>query len=255
MQVNLKSVSEYKRYNSYAEICNFVELPEVQRNIISKQLENMRIYVSDCIEKGMEPIFGCIDLVKVSSYPKMFLVDGNHRYNIIQSFYNSNIHIPIHVMIYKVDTYEEMENIFRLRNLGVPVPEFLTVKAKDDIEGKKRLIKDIASWVENIQTFRYRNGNRPYVNISNFLDLLQKSKLYTIIDSIEDFEKVLNLLNTESYSFVVSLDDKGKRKHGITANMMKVWSDAKVYIGYNSNFPYLAPDYDISRFKTLLKKN
>lgn len=251
----LKTVSEYKRFNSYAEISNLIEIPDIQRNIIPKQFEAMKLYVSSCLEKGIEPVFGTIDLVKVSSYPKMFICDGQHRILTIEDFYKNNIHIPLHIMIHNVETYEEMEDIFRIRNLGIPVPEFLTVKAKGDIANKQSLIKEIASWIENIPTFRYRNANRPYVNITQFLDSFLKSKLYNVIDNRDEFEKVLNLINSESYQYVLSLDDKGRKKLGITANMMKVWNETSVYIGYNSNFPYLSPDYDITRFKNLLCKD
>lgn len=250
----LKTISEYKRYNSYAEIANFIQKPEIQRNIIPKQIDAMKLYVSSCLEKGIEPVFGSVDIVKVSSYPKMFITDGQHRMMVIEDFYRNNIHIPIHAMIHNVETYEEMEDIFRIRNLGIPVPEFICVKAKDDISKKQNLIRDIASWIEKLPTFRYRNANRPYVNITIFLDCLLKSKLYSIIETQEDFEKVLNLINSESYQYVLSLDDKAKKRLGITVNMMKVWSDTSVYIGYDASYPYLSPEYDITRFKTLLNK-
>jgi hypothetical protein len=250
----LKTVSEYKRFNSYAEIANFIETPEIQRNIIPKQIEAMKLYVSSCLEKGMEPVFGTIDLVKVSSYPKMYISDGQHRLLVIEDFYKNNTHLPIHVMIHNVETYEEMEDIFRIRNLGVPLPDFLTIKAKGDISKKQTLIKELATWLEQIPTFRYRNANRPYVNITTFLDFFLKSKLFNIIENKDEFEKVLNLINSESYQYVLSLDDKGKRKLGITANMMNVWTDSNVYIGYNTNYPYFSPEYDISRFETLLGK-
>ncbi len=251
---SMKTVSEYKRFNSYAEIASFIEKPEIQRNIIPKQIENMKMYVSGCLEKGMEPVFGSIDIVKVSSFPKMFIVDGQHRLSVIEGFYRDNIHIPIHTMIHNVENYEEMEDIFRIRNLGIPLPEYLTIKAKGDISKKQTLIKNIATWTEKLPTFRYRNANRPYVNINIFLDNLLKSKLYNIIDSQEEFEKVLNLINSEAYQYVLSLDDKGKKKHGITANMMKVWTESNVYIGYDTSYPYFSPEYDITRFKTLLNK-
>jgi hypothetical protein len=255
MFVALKSISEYKRYNSYAEISSLIEKPNIQRNIISKQIDSMKLYTKSCLDKGVEPVFGSVDIVKVSSYPKMFIVDGQHRISVIESFYNENIHIPIHAMIHSAETYEEMEDIFRIRNLGVPVPEFMTIKAKDDIGKKQNLLKNIATWLEKIPTFRYKNANRPYVSIINFLDNFLKSKLYTIVETQEEFEKVLNLLNSEAYYYVLSLDDKGKKRAGITANMLKVWGDSKVYIGYDATYPYLSPDYDITRFKTLLNKN
>lgn len=251
---SLKNITEYKRYNSYAELADIIETPSIQRNIIPSQVDAMIEYANVCLEKNMEPIFGSIDIVKVNSYPKVFIVDGQHRILAIQNFYKKNIHIPIHTMIHKVETYEEMEDIFRFRNLGVPLPEYMTIKAKDGISKKQNLIKDIATWLEQIPTFRYRNANRPYVNISSFLDCLLKSKLYEIIDTQEEFEKILNLINTEAYQYVLSLDDKGKKKLGISPNMMKVWTQTNVYIGHNSNFPYFDSEQDITRFKTLISK-
>jgi hypothetical protein len=34
------------------------------------------------------------------------------------------------------------------------------------------------------------------------------------------------------------MDDKQKRKHGITENMMEIWSQNKIYIGYNKDFTF-----------------
>jgi hypothetical protein len=248
----LKPICSYKKFSSYAEICNQIEIPKIQRNIIDHQIENMKTFVKDCIGNKTEPIFGCLDLVKVETYPLMYIVDGQHRLSVIQDFFKQGIHIPIHTMIYSVSTHDEMIDIFRYRNLGIPVPSYL-LEAKDDIEGKTQLIKDISTYLEKeVKTFRYKSCNRPYVSIVNFLDCFTKSKLYTIVSSVEDFVKILHLINTECYQNVEALDEKGKKKLGITPNMMKVWNEAGIYIGYNTNYPYFNPDIDISKYMNLI---
>lgn len=252
----IKAVSEYKRYGSFAELQEFIEIPDIQRDLMPKQVHSMKLHIKDRVEKGLEPIFGTIDLASVKGNPKLYICDGQHRIESIRdTFLKDKIIVPIHTMIYFVDTYEEMEEIYKVRNLGVPVPDYF-LDLKNKVNLKKDVLKDIREYLErdDNKVFRYRVSHRPYININTFLEIFVKSKLYVIIDTIHDFGKVFDLLNTEAYNFIHRLDEKGKRKYGITSNMMSVWDDAGVYIAYDYNFQYLDKDYDISRFKILLNK-
>lgn len=246
--VLLKPISQYKRYSSYNELHSIIEIPDIQRNVIPKQVHNMELYIQECITKSMEPVFGTIDLVSIKGDQKLHLVDGQHRFLAIKNVYlNSKVIIPIHTMIYNVETYEDLENIFRLRNLGVPIPEYY-INLKQKADTKLSLVKEITSYLEDIPIFSYKRNTRPYINLPIFMEGLINSKLFSIINNMDDFIKVLYQLNLNAYNVICSLDEKGKRRLGITQNMINVWSEHKMYVPYDSNMVYFGKDFDIAPF-------
>lgn len=246
--VLLKPITQYKRYSSYLELHNNIEIPDIQRNVIPKQVHNMELYIQECINKSIEPVFGTLDLVSIKGDPKLHLVDGQHRLLAIKNMYfNNKVVIPIHTMIYNVETYEDLENIFRLRNLGVPIPEYY-INLKQKADTKLFLVKEITSYLEAIPVFSYKRNTRPYINLPIFIEGLIQSKLFSIINSMDDFINILYKLNLNAYNTICSLDEKGKRRLGITQNMINTWSEHKMYIPYDSNMVYFSKDFDIAPF-------
>ena len=246
--VLLRPITQYKRYSSYLELHSIIEIPDIQRNVIPKQVHNMELYIQECITKSIEPVFGTLDLVSIKGDQKLHLVDGQHRFLAIKNVYlNNKVIIPIHTMIYNVETYEDLENIFRLRNLGVPIPEYY-INLKQKADTKLSLVKEITSYLEDIPIFSYKRNTRPYINLPIFMEGLINSKLFSIVNNMDDFIKVLYQLNLNAYNVICSLDEKGKRRLGITQNMINVWSEHKMYIPYDSNMVYFGKDFDIAPF-------
>lgn len=244
-------IVSYKRYNNFADLYTSIEIPKIQRDKIETQVNSIKDYIIKCIDEyKREPVLGSIDLCSINSNPKMFVIDGQHRLFAIEALFKMNIIIPIHCMIYQVHSYEEMEEIFRIRNAGIPVPDYLLKDAKNNIDIKRDLLREIMKVLEGdiFKTFRYTNTNRPYVNIHNFIDALLKSRIYTIINSVKDFMDCMRLINVECQVHILSLDVKGKRRLGISDNMLKVWNQTGEYFGYDLNFPYLSPEYNIDKF-------
>jgi hypothetical protein len=251
----LKPIATYKKFSSYSELRNHVKIPDVQRSLMPKQIHAMRLYIQESVNKGVEPVFSVIDLVKIRGDNILHIVDGQHRfYSIEAEFLENKYVVPIHSLIYEVESYEDLEEIFKLRNLGVPLPEYYSTLRGQD-KSKKHLYEQIAKYLESCdKAFRYNVSSRPYININTFLDGLIKSNLYSIINTLEDFIKILNLLNSEAYNFIYGLNEKGRQRFGISYNMITTWNRSKFYLGYDLNMPYFSDKYDISRFVTLLNK-
>jgi len=251
----LKPIATYKRYSSYMELESFIEVPDIQRSLMPKQVNNMELYIQECVDKSTEPVFGTIDLVQIKGNPKLQVVDGQHRFFAIKNMAAKKILVPIHCMIYDVDNYEGLEEIFRVRNLGVPIPEYY-INLKKRSESKIGLIKEITAYLESNYggIFSYRRNTRPYMNLSIFMELLIKSRLYTIINTLDDFIKILHQINLNSYEYLIGLDEKGKRRLGITQNMINVWSENQMYIPYDSNFTFLSKEYDITLLQKLIEQ-
>ena len=249
----LKHIATYKRFSSYVELESCIEVPDIQRSLMQKQLNNMELYIQECVNKSIEPVFGTIDLVQIKGNPKLQVVDGQHRFFAIKNMATKGVIVPIHSMIYEVDNYEGLEDIFRVRNLGVPIPDYY-INLKKNSDAKIGLIQKISAYLESNYggIFSYRRNTRPYMNLNIFMELLIKSKVYTIINTEDDFVKVLHQINLKAYEYLIGLDEKGKRRLGITQNMINVWSENQMYIPYDSNFTFLSKEYDITILQKLL---
>ena len=228
---------QYKRYSSYTELPEKIFIPNIQRNIIKEHVESMRKHIRDYIKEEKEPIFGTIDLALFED--KYYIVDGQHRYCAIQREYIENgINVPIHCMIYNVNEEKSIDEVFKVRNKGIPVPKFvLSVK-----ETKKDLLKEIATYLETLcpSIFRHKGGlTRPKININVFLEHYRGTEEYKSIETLDQFKVAFEKLNAQCLEVLCLMDDKQKRKHGITEKMIALWSQYKIYVGYSRDFDFL----------------
>lgn len=245
----IKPFIVYKRFNSCLELQSNLYIPSVQRNLIQEHVDKMRTHIKESITKGKEPIFGSIDLCFFEG--KHYLIDGQHRYTAIrQEYQESNTLIPIHSLIYYVNSEEELEEIFVTRNKGIPIPSFiLSMK-----ETKKELLKDMTTYLERTcpSIFKHDKFARPYININTFLEHFRMSKIFGLIETLDHFHQVFKMLNQECYTKINMMTDKQRKKYGITDRMLLAWSEHKIYLGMHKNFEFL-DELDIEGYKELLK--
>jgi hypothetical protein len=234
---SIMTVFSYKKFESITDIPLDVFIPSLQRNIIKEHVESMRKHIREYVKLGKEPIFGTLDFVLYKD--AYYLIDGQHRYTAIQKeLLDNDINVPIHTMIYEVNDEALVEEIFKIRNRGIPVPKFmLSIK-----ESKKDVLKEASTYLETLcpAIFKHKGGLlRPKINIETFLEHFRVAPFFKSVATLDDFIKVFTLVNQECFSRLCSMDDKEKRKHGITENMIEVWSGYKIYIGYNKDFDFL----------------
>lgn len=232
----IMTIFSYKKFDSITDIPLDVFIPNIQRNIIKEHVESMRKHIREYVILGREPVFGALDFVLYNG--AYYLVDGQHRYTAIQKeLLDNDTIIPIHAMIYEVHSEDMIEEIFKIRNRGIPVPKFmLSIK-----ESKKDVLKEAATYLENLcpDIFKHKGGLlRPKINIEIFLEHFRVAPFFKSVITLNDFIHVFNLVNQECFSRLCSMDDKEKRKHGITEHMIELWSGYKIYIGYNKDFNF-----------------
>jgi hypothetical protein len=229
---------QYKRFASYLDLPENIFIPNIQRSIIKEHVDSMRKHIREYVKLEKEPIFGTIDLVLFED--KYYIVDGQHRFCAIQREYIENgISVPIHSMIYSVVEEKSIEEIFKVRNKGIPVPKFmLSVK-----ETKKDLLKEIATYLETLCPiiFRHKGGlTRPKININTFLEHYRVTEEYKNIETVDQFKVLFEKLNMACFEKLCAMDDKEKRKYGISEHMITLWSQYKIYVGYAKDFDFLA---------------
>jgi hypothetical protein len=226
----------YKKFNSCLELESNLYIPSIQRDIIPQHVQEMRNHIQDYAKKGKEPIFSSVDIAILDS--RYYVIDGQHRISAIQKEYEENkLLIPIHSLLYVIENEEELEELFRLKNSNVPVPDFiLSVK-----ETKKELLKHITSYLLTSYPgiFKTDAQNRPYININTFIENFRVSKIFTYIETKEQFVEVFNVMNQFCYSKISTMVEKQKNRYKISPRMLSTWAENSIYVGYSNNFEFL----------------
>jgi len=240
----LKHIVNYRKFSSYLELKEYIEIPNIQRDLIHIQIIEMSNYIRRCIQNNIEPVFGTLDLVNINGTSKLYICDGQHRFFAIKNEYeNYSTIVPIHTLIYTVDSYEELVEIYKLRNMGVKVPDYYLSIEKDIID-KKGLLQQINSFLSGLKLFRMTGKTRPYVNINDFVDAFTKSKFFNLINTIEDFKNLLYAINQVCYNEVNSMDERRSKKLGISSRMIDTMAQYDWFIGYDLNYPYFEDNYN-----------
>ena len=249
MSKKLKPVAFYKRFNSITEIDN-VEIPAVQRLLIKSHVDELKEHVIDSYEKSKEPIFGTLDLAYYRH--KYWVVDGMHRLACLKELYvEKNIIVPINALVYYISLDTELEEIFTIRNKSIPIASFLLSMN----EKKKELLKYVTAFLEQNfkNVFRHDRILRPYIHINSFLENFRKSKLYDIINDEKEFVDVFNALNQYCFEKVYGMEEKEKKRYGISKTMIDLWNKDGVFVGYDKNYEIFSEKFDITPYKKYVK--
>jgi len=245
----IRPIATYKKFNSILEI-DTICIPAIQRTLIRPHINDLKVHIKESLAKGREPIFGTIDLAYYNH--KYWAVDGQHRLTSLQELYNEEkIIIPVHTLIYNVNSDTELEEIFNIRNKSIPISIFIA----DENEKKKQLIKDITEFLstDHKNIFRYDKILRPYIHVDTFLEQFRSSKLYSAINTKEQFISLFNMLNQYCFNKVSVMNDKQKRKYGLSKAMIDLWTLNGIFIGYDKNYEIFSEDFDITPFLVILK--
>lgn len=225
----------YKKFDSFADIekLNCI-VPDIQRDIIPEHVEEIRSYIQRMHEKGKEPILSTLDIAKWGT--KYFLCDGQHRFVALQQFFRQGFKIPIHCMIYEVNSQEEIADIFLTKNQNCPLPSYLTQEqsSKQSSLGLKELQAYLVSRYTVV--FKHSKTSRPYIYINDFMDqfaeLIKEKEISSFVSYFEE-------LNQACYLRLKDLNRRPeeKRKLGISDRMMNFWDEHGIYVGYKTTGP------------------
>lgn len=235
-----------ERYEKFFNVSDFeknLKIPNFQRNIDMKVIDKIVEYIYEACVRQKHPALGCLELCQIKGPIKtLYLIDGQHRYAAIKKLYEEkHTIIPINALIYTVNDFEEMKSLFTVRNLGTPMPFYYL---ESDVSEHIDLIKEIETVMNGIPVFKSGTANRPYTSKTSFLSAFLNSDFYknNHIKSREDFIQLLHYINNYSFNIVTKMDEKVRKRKGISEKMMKVWSDCGWYFPYDANYPYFNSD-------------
>lgn len=228
----------YKKFENCMDLIPMMCIPSVQRDINENHIKNLRNHIQDFHSLKKEPLFSSVDLAFLEG--KFYVCDGQHRITAIRREYEENkIIVPIHAMIYNVYTYEELEQIFRTKNMNLPIPDFIL----NLDEKKMNLLKQIHTYLlkKYPNIFDDKKILRPYINTNFFIETYRNSIYYNSIETLENFIELFEKENQKAKEIVQNMDEKNLNKHKISEKMLKVWTENNLYIGYSKGLDFLIP--------------
>lgn len=232
-------MTETKKYNSYEEIENKLHLPSFQRDINRNVVDEIKEYIKSRRKENLDLTIGVIDLCKLNG--QLFCIDGQHRIKALEELYNeTKKDIPFYCIIYTVSSKEEMEEIFKIRNYNIPLPDFIISPPI----GKQDLIREISRFMMDLPLTKIgKSGSktrRPNIDLNRFMDFLTDSELLNQCQIIEDFTAVFWKIN-EKIRKNRNKEDFLKT-HNISENMLKTIEDkcsnyeCKIFIGLYTDY-------------------
>src|SRR5438132_13860642 len=135
-------MSEVKTYNSYEDIEDKIYVPSFQRDLNLELVADIKKYIYERYKQKLHLCIGVLDFCKYNA--QLFVVNGQHRVKALEEFYKeTGNEIKFHAIIYTVTSQEEMQEIFKLLNSGLKVPDFILNLPTD----KQKLIRKINKFI------------------------------------------------------------------------------------------------------------
>lgn len=238
-------------HQSYGEIYNMIHKPSIQRDIDENVVLEMRQHIKDTLSWGRTPIFGCLDVVNYKGI--YYVTDGMHRLRALQDEYLENgIPVQFNIIYYNVDLWSDLVYIFEMRNKSVPLPDYIKFGNDPNV----LLLKDIQNYLSTTYPVIFNTkNNRPYINLTNFMNKLTNSELLKSIDSLDKFKLAFVKANNDVKN---NTNNPGWcKKNGnitITSPMYLTCKGCGVYLGLDNNLTWLNYPYIPVSSKFILKK-
>jgi hypothetical protein len=236
---------------SYSDIQNTIYVPSIQRNIDENVVLEMRQHIKDTLAIGRTPIFGCLDIVNFNGV--LYVTDGNHRLSALRDEYNENgIPVQFNVIYYNVDTWDDLTCIFEIRNKNVPLPDYIKFRNEPNVE----LLKEIQNHLTlNYNVIFNNKSNRPYINLTSFMNSLSTSILFKSIidnDTLNKFKLAFIKANNDVKNNSINIS--WCKKNAVTNPMVLTCTGCSIYLGLDRNLTWLNYPYIPTISKFYIKK-
>lgn len=212
--------------------------PDCQRPLIQSVVNEMIEHGKKKVSLNQLPIFGTIDVAVYQSPmgPTQYIVDGQHRYEALKSLYIIGYNrIPVHVMYYICNSYDDVREIFRVRNLNVVVPEYIMSNSN-----KSLLLNSIASFLRDFSSIFCERKNRPYIYLPDFMNKISDSRWIKSIHNIEDFKRKIAIVNNNLRSKLENIDFK--RSQTISPQMESHWNSNRIFLGVDKYYSWMGDE-------------
>lgn len=235
--------SEIKENITFFEVKDS-KIPDFQRPLDAKVVLNMQKHIRSQKKIKKKPYFGVLDICILDD--TKYIIDGQHRFEALKNEYSKrpdsedlmnfiDDNIKFDAIYYYVDSYEEMLNIFQVRNLGVEIPEY--VRNSDD--KNRNLLFEINAFISEFHCYKNTSVKRPHIHINGFLNfLVQENVLEELnISNMEDFKKLFKRKNKIIKKNI--RDEDYRKKNEITVSMIEKCEAFQNYLGLIKNHKWI----------------
>lgn len=217
---------EIFEFSKFSEIEGF-SIPAFQRRLDVSIVDEIAQHIKDQRDRMKTPYLGAIEVAECGGI--IYIIDGQHRYEAYkQDYQNYRKRTKIMILKYHVDDYSEMLNIFRIRNMGVQVPEYILYSESENL---RQLMISIEEYISDIPGFVKKEVRRPNVNIAKFMKIITEENVLegNRIKTLDQFINFLKVKNMIIYNLLN--DGSFCRRQRITEPMCKTANSNGNFIG------------------------
>ena len=235
-------MQEITTFFNYDLIKNRIFSPSFQRSVNFDVVNNIKTHILEFRKLDKYPILSILDFAQYEGV--YYVIDGHHRLNAIKQLCEEGIVIPFRAIVYNISSFEEMKNIFILRNSGIEVPNYILHPPSN----KEELIKVIRIKLLEYKTkkddgiFKSLSSkntriNRPYINIDIFMNTIINCDCFVNIVNLNDFLYIFNILNENIKKKLATSKASFIKINTITDKMVQTVCESfdPIYIGVLKN--------------------
>jgi hypothetical protein len=188
----------YTAFVKNKDFLDFVKIPEIQREIDTEWVNNLKEQILKEKTKRGYYDFGLFDIACLNN--TLYILNGQHRYAILNELDGD---IIIELRIYHVKSEQEMNELFMKVNGSRPsvIMKSSTSQMKMN-HVRKYLIAKYNSYIT-----KSKNPRRPNINIDSLIEKLEEEDLFTNMSHDDIINKIEQLNEMYIYSKPDNLKD------------------------------------------------
>lgn len=212
-----------------------IEIPQFQRIVNKNRVDKIYESIKKIMKNGEEPFLpSCIVICKTKD--SYYVVDGNHRYEVIKRLYEiDNFNLTFFVNWIDLENINDVEKIFKMVNNSIPLeelPEGIKINQINPI--KFHFMKKYSYFFSD-----KKNPYRPSISENLFGEVIGKiiknnSNLTSleIINKIEEFNLILSTKNS------IFFQKKSENIASIDNAIIKAHNKGEFYLGlFHTKWP------------------
>lgn len=236
--MNLSVQESYVKVNFSTLLEAKIVPPSFQRLLTSDHAENIYKGIKAKLDKGLQPLLpGCLIICETVEGNK-WLVDGNHRFEAYKKIYTEmKEDLRIAVNYISVPDRETAEEIFRIVNKSMPIPE---MPDGISLDLPNKLFKAVEAKYPKLFS-ESRQCQRPKICRDKFIEALGKLVAevpgISPADFMQKFERYNNVLKNRHWRSFIS--KPGDTMNRISSMQQKCITYGSVFVGLKPDFQWL----------------
>lgn len=182
--------NKYIAFLPWRELQNILRLPDIQREVDYEWVDTLHDRIVASQKKTGVYDIGRLTLCSYSD-ESLYLIDGQHRYMVLEKLDNQNVHVEI--VIHRVDNEEKMNELFMQVNASRPLYPCKNTHDQLVFNGvRKYFATKYRSYVS-----KSASPLRPNINLNVLTELIEKSKIVKLLrlHKVDDLVNVIEDLN------------------------------------------------------------